>query len=84
MMTGRVEGFFGLSASGAQYRYTAEYATALGHVLWAAQVFADDLLKGRPSGVVHGSITDTAGGGPDTDGGPDRRRSRARTASTAP
>jgi hypothetical protein len=58
MMTGRVEGFFGLSASGAQYRYAVEYATALGHVIWSAQVFADDLLKGRPSGVVHGSIED--------------------------
>ncbi len=58
MMSGQIEGHFGLSASGAQYRYVVEYAAALGHIVWAAQVFAEDVLKGRPNGVVHASVED--------------------------
>ena len=56
MMSGRIEGYFGLSASGAQYRYVVEYAAALGHIVWSSQVFADDVLKGRPNGVVHAAV----------------------------
>ena len=56
MMSGRIEGYFGLSASGVQYRYVVEYAAALGHIIWSAQVFADDVLKGRPNGVVHAAV----------------------------
>ncbi len=58
MMSGRIDGHFGLSASGDQYHYIAEYAAAFGHIVWSAQVYSKEVLKGRPNGVVHAAVED--------------------------
>ncbi len=58
MMSGRIDGYFGLSASGDQYHYIAEYAAAFGHIVWSAQVYSNEVLKGRPNGVVHAAVED--------------------------